>query len=181
MVGTKVLVKYELETKPLIVKPGDKLKGKVTIMNGEKKDKKLKGVFIEMYDIYQQFITRTDTEGNESSSWTPMKKELKQWDLVKKGGDKIKSGETLEFPFEIELPNWEKKKGKGKEDDTYNEWHLELHFNQKTAMVASRGADKKEATCILPAKGTMLHPNFGDPKKYSKEKKAEKQAKKNEK
>jgi len=100
----------------------------------------------------------------------------KQWDLVKKGKDKIKSGETLEFPFEIELPNWTKKKGKGKEDDTYNEWRLELHFNQKTAMVASRGADKKEATCILPAKGTRLNPHFGNPKKHAKEKKAAKKA-----
>ncbi len=31
----------------------------------QEKDKKLKAVFIELFDMYSQFITRTDTEGNE--------------------------------------------------------------------------------------------------------------------
>ncbi len=179
MVGTKVLVKYSLDEKPIIVKPGHKLKGKVIITNGEKKDKKLKSVFIELFDMYQALLTRTDAQtGDEEEYWSSMKKELKQWDLVKKGKDKIESGKTLEFPFELELPNWERKKGKGKEDDKFNDWHLELHFNQKTAMVASRGADKKEATCILPVKGTRIKPSFGDPKLYKKQKKDQKKAEK---
>ncbi|MHA1931340.1 MAG: hypothetical protein ACW96X_02305 [Promethearchaeota archaeon] len=173
MVGTKVHVAYEIKNPPLIVKPDDEIEGKIIVTNGEKKDKKLKKLFIELYDIYQAFITKRDpATGEETESWAPQKRELKQWDIA--SDDKIKSGEKKEFPFTIKLPNWEKKKGKGKEDDKYNEWRLELHFNQKTGMVASRGSEKNEATCILPVKGSKIKPSFGDPKLAKKQKKAAK-------
>ncbi|MHA2281845.1 MAG: hypothetical protein ACXAC5_13460 [Promethearchaeota archaeon] len=155
MVGTKVHVTYEIKNPPLIVKPTDEIEGKIIVTNGEKKDKKLKKLFIELYDMYQALITRRDPEsGEETESWVPQKKELKQWDIA--SNDKLKSGEKKEFPFTIELPNWQKKKGKGKEDDKFNQWRLELHFNQKTGMVAN--------------------PSFGDPKLAKKQKKAAKKA-----
>ena len=47
-------------------------------------------------------------------------------------------------------------------------------------MVASRGSEKNDATCILPVKGSKFNPSFGDPKlakKQKKQKKAEEKAK----
>ena len=175
MVGTKVHVTYEIKDPPLILKTGDEIKGKIIVTNGEKKDKKLKKLFIELYDMYSEFVTGTDSEGNPYERWTKRKKELKQWDIA--SGEKIKSGEKQEYSFEIKLPNWQKKKGKGKDDDKYNEWRLELHFNQKTSMVASRGSNKLDGTCILPVKGSKSTPSFGDVKLAKKQKKAEKKAK----
>ncbi|MHA2007489.1 MAG: sporulation protein [Promethearchaeota archaeon] len=179
MVGTKVHVAYEIKNPPLIVKPNDEIEGKIIITSGEKKDKKLKKVFIELYDMYTALVTTTDPQsGEESESWRDQKKELKQWDIA--SGEKLQSGEKKEYPFKIKLPVWQKKKGKGKEDDKYNKWRLELHFNQKTSMVASRGSEKNDATCILPIKGSKFTPSFGDPKlakKQKKQKKAEEKAK----
>ncbi len=182
MVGTKVHVEYEIKDPPLIVKPNDEIEGKIIVTNGEKKDKKLKKLFIELYDMYTALVTTTNSEtGEETESWVQKKKELKQWNIA--SGDKLKSGEKKEFPFKIQLPNWQKKKGKGKEGDEYNHWRMELHFNQKTGMVASRGSQKKDATCILPVKGSKSDPSFGDPKlakKQKKQKKAEAKAKASE-
>jgi len=170
--GTKIHVTYELKDKPLIVKEDDTLEGKIIVTSEEKKDKKLKKLFIELFEIYDALITSRDPEtGEESESWVKQKKELKQWDIAK--GEKIKSGEKQEYKFEIQLPKWQRKKGKGKEGDKYNHWRLELHFNQKTGMVASRGSNKSDATCILPVKGSKMTPSFGDPKLYKKQKKAE--------
>ena len=158
--------------KPLIVKEDDKLEGKIIVTNGEKKDKKLKKLFIELYEVYDAFWTRRDPEtGQETEGWSKKKKELKQWDIA--SGEKIKSGEKQEYKFEIQLPKWQIKKGKGKEGDKFNNWCLELHFNQKTSMVASRGSSKTDATCILPVKGSKITPSFGDLKLYKKQKKAE--------
>ena len=55
---------------------------------------------------------------------------------------------------------------------------MQLHFNQKTGMVASRGSEKNDATCILPVKGSKFNPSFGDPKLAKKQKKAEAKASK---
>lgn len=179
MVGTKVHVAYEIKDPLLIVKPNDEIEGKIIITNGEKKDKKLKKLFIELYDMYTELVTTTDPEtGEQTESWRDQKKELKQWDIA--SGEKLKTGEKKEYPFKIKLPTWQKKKGKGKEDDIYNKWRLELHFNQKTSMVASRGSEKLDGTCILPVKGSKITPSFGDvklAKKQKKQKKAEEKAK----
>ncbi len=169
MVGTKVHVEYEIKNPPLIVKPNDEIEGKIIITNGEKKDKKLKKLFIELYDMYSEFVTGTNAEGEPYERWVKRKKEIKQWDIA--SGEKIKSGEKQEYDFKIKIPNWDRKKGKGKEDDKFNNWRLQLHFNQKTAMVASRGSLKKDATCVLPVKGGRVAPSFGDPKKAKKLKK----------
>jgi hypothetical protein len=179
MVGTKIHVAYEIKDPPLIVKPNDEIEGKILITNGEKKDKKLKSLYIELFDMYKELVTSKDLEtGEETESWRDQKRELKQWDIVK--GEKLKTGEKKEYPFKIKLPTWQKKKGKGKDDEIYNNWRLELHFKQKTAMVASRGSEKIDATCILPIKGSKLTPSFGDvklAKKQAKQKKAEEKAK----
>ena len=177
MVGTKVHVTYEIKDPPLIVKSNDELEGKIIVTNGEKKDKKLKKLFIELYDMYKEFtIHRNPESGEETERWEDQKKELKQWDIA--SGDKLKSGEKKEFPFKIKLPNWQRKKGKEKEGDKFNNWRLQLHFNQKTGMVASRGSEKNDATCILPVKGSKFNPSFGDPKLAKKQKKAEAKASK---
>jgi len=173
MVGTKVHVTYEIKDPPLIVKPNDELEGKIIVTNGEKKDKKLKKLFIELYDMHKALITSRDPQsGEETESWRDQKKELKQWDIA--SGDKLKSGEKKEYPFKIKLPTWQRKKGKGKDDDKFDQWRLQLHFNQKTGMVASRGSQKNDATCILPVKGSKFNPSFGDPKLAKKQKKAAK-------
>ena len=74
MVGTKVHVTYEIKEPPLIVKPNDEIEGKIIITNGEKKDKKLKKLFIELYDMYKEFVTTRDPEtGEESETWRDQK------------------------------------------------------------------------------------------------------------
>ena len=182
MVGTKVHVAYEFKDPPLIVKSNDEIEGKILLTNGEKKDKKLKKLFIELYDMYKELVTTTNPEtGEETEAWRDQKRELKQWDIA--SGEKLKTGESKEYPFKIKLPTWQRKKGKGKEDDIYNKWHLELHFKQKTSMVASRGSEKIDGTCILPVKGAKFTPSFGDvklAKKQAKQKKAEEKAKASE-
>ena len=167
MVGTKVHVTYEIKDKPLIVKEDDKLVGKIIVTNGEKKDKKLKKLYIELYEIYDAHWVNTNSEtGEETEGWRTTKKELKQWDIA--SGEKLKSGEKQEFKFDIQLPKWQRKKGK----DKFKNWQLELHFNQKTGMVASRGSNKTDATCVLPVKGSKGTPSFGDLKLYKKQQKA---------
>lgn len=160
---TKIHVSYELDDEPLIVKPGDKLSGKVIVKNKGKKDKKLKKLFVRLVEKYKQLEESTDSEtGEKTTHWAKKKNTLQKLELAKK--DKIDSGDKQEFKFDMTLPNWKRKKGKGKSDDKYDNWHLSLYFVQKTGMVASRGSDKKDATCILPVKGGMVAPSFGDPK-----------------
>ena len=78
MVGTKVHVAYEIKNPPLIVKPNDEIEGKIIVTNGEKKDKKLKKLFIEIYDMYQALVTQKDPEsGEETESWVQKKKGIK--------------------------------------------------------------------------------------------------------
>ncbi len=53
--------------------------------------------------------------------------------------------------------------------DKIKDWRLEMWFVQKSAMVASRGSHKDDATCILPVKGSKRPPSFGVlPKKEKK-------------
>ena len=83
MVGTKVHVEYEIKNPPLIVKPNDEIEGMIIVTNGEKKDKKLKKLFIELYDMYEALITSTNPQsGEETETWRDQKKELKQWDIA---------------------------------------------------------------------------------------------------
>ena len=70
----------------------------------------------------------------------------------------LKTGEEQIYDFQITLPRWKKTKGK-----KIFSWRMELHFNQKTKMVATRGSVKENATCILPVEGTELVPSYGDP------------------
>ena len=42
-------------------------------------------------------------------------------------------------------------------------------------MVASRGSEKNDATCILPVKGSKFNPSFRDPKLAKKQKKKKKE------
>ena len=111
--------------------------------------------------------------GEVSKKYVGRSNELKQYDIAK--GEKLKEGEKLELDFKIEMPStWSNKK-----KNKIKHWRLELHFKQKTAMVASRGSDKDDATCVLPVKGSKLPPSFGElPKKEKKEKDSDKKKKK---
>ncbi len=162
---TKVYVGYEMKDPPLIVNPNDELEGTMIIRNDDKKDKKLKKAFIELYEIYDEKRKKTDPETGEVSEYwqSDVGNSIKTFDIS--AGEKLKAGEEKKYKFKIKLPTWQRKKGKGKDDDRYGNWRIELHFNQKTKMVASRGSDKRAATCVLPAKGTKQPPSFGDPKK----------------
>ena len=155
---TKIHVRYEITDALSIVEPFDEIEGKVYVSNNSDKDKKLKELYIELVEEYTESVNRSDTDRNH------MKNSLQQYFLVTKGI--IKAGEEQEYDFKISLPQWKTRKGK-----KINGWHLALHFKQKTALAASRGSIKLNATCFLPIFSTQVSPSFGDITLLKKKKK----------
>ncbi len=145
---TKIHISYELKQPlPLYVEPGSPIEGRMMVTNNGEKELKLKELFIDLIERYDQ----DDGEG-----LSPIKNRLYSYRINTMGI--IKSGETQVYPFNIILPRWKRKKGR-----RIQSWHLALYFKQKTKLVASRGFNKANATCILPVQGTMVAPSFGDP------------------
>jgi len=142
---TKVHVTYELFNPPMEVLPFDELQGKIIVTNNGEKDLKLKEVFIDLYEIYDV----DDYEGT-----TTIKNKLNSYFFNTMGI--IHADETQEYPFNIGLPNWKIRKKK-----RIINWSIQLHFKQKTKLIASRGSIKKNATCILPVHGSTVPPSFG--------------------
>ncbi len=164
--GTDIYCGYKIEKAPETLQPNDEIEGIFIMENRGKKDKKLKKAFIELKELYSEKVVTTNREtGEETKKYVDRTKELEEYQIVK--GDKIKSGEKKEFKFTIKMPgSWSHKK-----KNKIKEWRLELWFNQKTAMMASRGSQKNDATCVLPVKGTKHTPSFGMvPKKEKKDK-----------
>jgi len=174
MVGTDIYCGYKIEKAPETLQPNDEIEGIFIMENRGKKDKKLKKAFIELKELYsEKVVTKNHETGEETKKYVDRTKELNEYQVVK--GDRIKSGEKKEFNFSIKMPgSWSHKK-----KNKIKEWRLELWFNQKTAMVASRGSHKDDATCVLPVKGSKRSPSFGTvPPKEIKEKKDKKDKKK---
>lgn len=151
---TKIHVTYEIYHPPLIIQPFDELDGKIIVTNNGEKDLKLKELFIDLLELWDE----DDGEG-----LSPRKNKLNSYFLGTRGV--LHSSETQEYPFRIALQKWRRKKGKR----IYG-WSIQLHFKQKTKMVASRGSIKKNATCVLPVQGTMVSPSFGNPEMGRKKK-----------
>lgn len=143
---TKIHVGYEILNPPQIVKPRDPLEGKIIVTNNDDVDLKLKELFIELVELY-------DEDYGEGLS--PIKNKIKRYYINTRG--MIKSNETQEFNFRIILPKWKRKRGR-----RISSWNLQLRFKQKTKLIASRGSISRNATCILPVKGTMVGPSFGN-------------------
>lgn len=91
--------------------------------------------------------------------------------------ESLKSGEKKEFDFKVKMPGTWSKTKKNKIKD----WHLALMFIQKTGMLASGGADKDAAYCVLPVEGTKRVPSFGNQELKKKKKKKEEKEKKEKK
>ena len=52
---TKIHVRYEIKQPyPLYVEPGNSVEGKVFVTNNSLKDKKLKEVAVELYEVYEE-------------------------------------------------------------------------------------------------------------------------------
>ncbi len=163
---SKIHCSYEIKDPKDELKPNDEIEGKFFIESKDKKDKKLKKALIKIVEIYSEKII-THREGEEIKTWKDRQKDLKKFEIVK--GETLKSGEKKEYDFQIKMPGTWTNKKKNKIKD----WHLALFFIQKTGMVASRGADKDAAYCVLPVEGTSRTPSFGNQelKKKKKEKK----------
>jgi hypothetical protein len=144
MVFTQIHLRYELDNPPLIVEPHDLLEGSVIVTNYGINDQKLKAVFIDCVESY-------DDKYGENS----YKNVLQTYHLSTKGV--IHAEEEQQYSFKIMLPKWKRKKSR-----KYVGWHIALHFKQKTKLIASRGSNKLDATCFLPVKGTRVTPSFGD-------------------
>ena len=151
---TQIHVGYELKNPPVIIEPNDELEGIIIVTNNSEKDQKLKELFIELVESYDQDF---------GEGFSPVKEKIKSYYLNTRG--LIRAGETQEYQFKIKLTKWKRKKGK-----KYNDWNLQLRFKQKTKLIASRGSISRNATCILPVKGTMVTPSFGDPQASKKKK-----------
>ena len=164
MVGTDIYCGYKIEKAPETLEPNDEIEGIFILENRGKKDKKLKKAVIRINELYREKIIRRDPEtGEETKTYEERKNEMKTEEILK--GDKLKAGEKKEEKFKIKMPSsWSKKK-----KNKIKDWRLEMWFVQKSAMVASRGSHKDDATCILPVKGSKRAPSFGAvPKKEKK-------------
>lgn len=164
MVGSDIYCGYKIENAPETLEPNNEIEGIFIIENRGKKDKKLKKAFIKINELYLEKVIHRDAEtGEETKKYEERKKTMKTEEVVK--GDKIKAGEKKEIKFKITMPSsWSKKKR-----NKIKDWRLEMWFVQKSAMVASRGSHKDDATCVLPVKGSKRPPSFGVlPKKEKK-------------
>jgi hypothetical protein len=164
MVGTDIYCGYKIEKAPETLEPNDEIEGIFIIENRGKKEKKLKKAFVRINELYLEKMIYKDAEtGEETKKYEDRKNNLKTEEVVK--GDKIKAGEKKEIKFNINMPSsWSKKK-----KNKIKDWRLEMWFIQKSAMVASRGSHKDDATCVLPVKGSKRPPSFGVvPKKEKK-------------
>jgi hypothetical protein len=164
MVGTDVYCGYKIEKAPETLEPNDEIEGIFIIENRGKKEKKLKKAFVTINELYLEKMIYRDAEtGEETKKYEDRKNTLKTEEVTK--GDKIKPGEKKEIDFKIKMPSsWSKKK-----KNKIKDWRLEMWFVQKSAMVASRGSHKDDATCVLPVKGSKRSPSFGVvPKKEKK-------------
>jgi hypothetical protein len=164
MVGTDIYCGYKIEKAPETLEPNDEIEGIFVIENRGKKEKKLKKAFVRINELYLEKMIYRDAEtGEETKKYEDRKNTLKTEELIK--GDKIKPGEKKEIDFKIKMPSsWSKKK-----KNKIKDWRLEMWFVQKSAMVASRGSHKDDATCVLPVKGSKRSPSFGVvPKKEKK-------------
>jgi hypothetical protein len=164
LVGTDIYCGYKIEKAPETLEPNDEIEGVFILENRGKKDKKLKKATIKINELYlEKMIYRDPESGEETKKYEERKNTMKNEELVK--GDKIKAGEKKEIKFKINMPSsWSKKK-----KNKIKDWRLEMWFVQKSAMVASRGSHKDDATCVLPVKGSKRAPSFGVvPKKEKK-------------
>ena len=134
---SKIYLRYEVNDPPNMVNPNDELSGTLYIENQDKKDKKIKKLFISCVEVYEEYTKNT------------------RYDLTT--GEKIKSGDSKSYEFDIKLPgSWRKKKG-----EKLRSWHLTLQFMQKTGMMATLGANPDDALCVLPVEGSEASPSFG--------------------
>ncbi|MFX1411116.1 MAG: hypothetical protein ACFFA6_12245 [Promethearchaeota archaeon] len=164
MVGTDIYCGYKIENAPETLEPNDQIEGIFILENRGKKEKKLKKAFIRINELYLEKVIYRDPEtGEETKKYEDRKNTMKTEEIVK--SDKIKAGEKKEIDFKIKMPSsWSKKK-----KNKIKDWRLEMWFIQKSAMVASRGSHKDDATCVLPVKGSKRSPSFGVvPKKEKK-------------
>ncbi|MFX0042440.1 MAG: hypothetical protein ACFE8L_05980 [Candidatus Hodarchaeota archaeon] len=164
MVGTDIYCGYKIEKAPETLEPNDEIEGIFILENRGKKEKKLKKAFIKINELYlEKMIYRDPETGEETKKYEERKNTMKTEEVLK--GDKIKADEKKEINFKIKMPSsWSKKK-----KNKIKDWRLEMWFVQKSAMVASRGSHKDDATCVLPVKGSKRPPSFGVvPKKEKK-------------
>jgi len=164
LVGTDIYCGYKIEKAPETLKPNDEIEGIFILENRGKKEKKLKKAFIRINELYLEKVIYKDPEtGEETKKYEERKKTMKTEEIVK--GDKLKAGERQELEFKMKMASsWSKKK-----KNKIKDWRLEMWFVQKSAMVASRGSHKDDATCVLPVKGSKRPPSFGVvPKKEKK-------------
>jgi hypothetical protein len=164
LVGTDIYCGYKIEKAPETLEPNDEIEGIFILENRGKKEKKLKKGFIRINELYLEKVIYKDPEtGEETKKYEERKNTMKTEEIVK--GDKIKAGEKKELDFNMKMPSsWSKKKR-----NKIKDWRLEMWFIQKSAMVASRGSHKDDATCVLPVKGSKRPPSFGVvPKKEKK-------------
>ena len=143
---TKIHIGYEIIEPPISVEPNDELLGKIIVTNNGVKDLKLKELFIDLYEIY---------EVDQGEGIDMLKNRLSNYYINTKGV--IKANETQIYDFRIRLSRWKRRKGR-----KIRSWSIQLHFKQKTKMVASRGSIKRNATCILPVQGSTVTPSFGE-------------------
>lgn len=174
----KIFVDHKIESPTEgLVKPGDKIKGKVYIRSEEKKDKKLKEVEIRMFETFEDKRMVTNADGEQEEQEFERKQKLKEWTVHKDKKAKIEAGETKEFDFEIELPEFDRKYKNGKKK---KKWFVTLEIFQKTGLMGTQGDEPEKATIYPPIHKSKKKSSFGDwdPKKYKEEKKAKKAAEK---
>lgn len=147
----KLNCKYKISNHKEYFQPNDVIEGICYLESEEEKDQKLKNVEVQLVEKFDQFVTRKNQQtGEVISSWAPASKTKEKVSLAK--GDLIRSGETKEFPFKINLPS----KWKVRSGTNVKNWHLALIFKYKTKLKATQGANPFDSTYVIPVKGSQV-------------------------
>jgi hypothetical protein len=141
---------YKIETDVQgIVKPNEELKGKVFVLNEDKKEQKLKYVGA---NVAEHCLEKRYNETFKEYRDEDVGKVLKKVDIFQ--GGKIGPGETMEFDFLIKLPTLPGRRHK--------DWHVSIDFIQKTGLFKTGGKDVEDAKCVLPVPGSDRVPSIGN-------------------
>ncbi|MBN1800629.1 MAG: zinc ribbon domain-containing protein [Candidatus Lokiarchaeota archaeon] len=147
----KMICKYEILNHKENFYPNDEIEGIFYIENQEEKDKKLKSVGVQLIDSVDKYVTTIDhVTGNETSEWKTFQKTKEKLQLAK--GDLIRSGETKQYQFKVNMP----KKWKVMSGGKFKNWHLALIFKYKSGIISSQGDNKFNSTYVIPVQGSQL-------------------------
>lgn len=142
----KIVVRYKVDNAESNYTPGMNVSGKIWVESQEAKEITLKTVSVRLRESWEQYGTQKS--GNtKTSGWFPRAKVKKGFPVAEKVI--IAPGETKEFDFSYELPEWSPRYKKN-----IRNWWVGLFFLIKTGMLSYMGIRPINAVFVLPCSGS---------------------------